>query len=106
MTIRKISIVLLALYAVLTTYVVVSKFFGVAYLPVLTPLTSLLAFAFAALHGSQRLGWPKALLLLLITFLVSLAFESVGVATGWVYGSYHYTAKLGFKFLGLSRKFR
>jgi uncharacterized membrane protein len=37
----------------------------------------------------------------LIVFLVSLAFETLGVATGLVYGPYHYTEKLGWKFLGL-----
>jgi len=101
MNIRKISIVLLALYAVLTTYAVVSLFCGVAYLPILTPLSSLLAFAFAALHGSQRLGWPRTLQLLGLTTGISLLFECVGVATGWVYGPYHYTDKLGPRFLGL-----
>jgi putative membrane protein len=28
-------------------------------------------------------------------------FESVGVATAWIYGPYHYTDQLGPKFLGL-----
>ena len=32
---------------------------------------------------------------------MSLLFESLGVATGLVYGPYHYTEKLGLKFLGL-----
>ena len=39
--------------------------------------------------------------LLALVFIVSLLFESVGVATGWVYGPYHYTDKLGLKFLNL-----
>jgi uncharacterized membrane protein len=34
-------------------------------------------------------------------FGVSLLFESIGVATGVVYGPYHYTDKLGSLFLGL-----
>jgi putative membrane protein len=34
-------------------------------------------------------------------FSVSLLFESLGVATGYVYGPYHYTNSLGLKFLGL-----
>jgi putative membrane protein len=34
-------------------------------------------------------------------FIVSLAFESVGVATGLVDGPYHYSLKLGPLFLGL-----
>jgi putative membrane protein len=68
---------------------------------VLTPLLTLIAFLFAVLHASQRMGWKSALLLLALTFGVSLLFESVGVATGLVYGPYHYTARLGDKFLGL-----
>ena len=36
-----------------------------------------------------------------LVFGVSLLFESVGVATGLIYGPYHYTAALGPKFLGL-----
>ena len=36
-----------------------------------------------------------------LTILVSLAFETVGVATGWIYGPYHYTDALGPRFLGL-----
>lgn len=60
-----------------------------------------MAFIFALLHGSQNLGWKHTLLLLELTFAVSMLFECVGVATGWIYGAYHYTDKLGFKFLGL-----
>ncbi len=39
--------------------------------------------------------------MLALVFGVSLLFESVGVATGLVYGPYHYTDKLGPLFLGL-----
>ena len=101
MNLRKLSNTLLILYALIVTYSVVSIFLGVGYQPMLMPLATLLAFAFAIDHGSQRLGWRRALLLLGLTFGISLLFESVGVATGWVYGGYHYTEKLGSKFLGL-----
>jgi uncharacterized membrane protein len=100
-SLRRITLLILVLYAALVLYVVIAVSRGVGYHPLLTPLNTLLAFSFAILHGSQRLGWKNNLLLLAITFTVSLAFESVGVATGWVYGSYHYTDKLGVKFLGL-----
>ncbi len=101
MFLRRLTIFLLIVYALLTTYSLVSIFFGVPYHPVFTPLLTMLAFTFALLHGWQTLGWKRTLLLLLLTFVVSLVFECVGVATGWVYGPYHYTDKLGFKFLGL-----
>jgi len=47
------------------------------------------------------LGSRQALLFLGLTFGVSLLFESVGVLTGWVYGPYHYTDRLGVKIFGL-----
>lgn len=101
MLLRKLTILTLLVYILLTLYTLVSMFVGIPYHPILTPTLTLLAFSFAVLHGSQILGWQKALLLLLLTFAVSLLFESIGVATGWVYGAYHYTGKLGLKFLGL-----
>ncbi|MCU0486881.1 MAG: carotenoid biosynthesis protein [Anaerolineales bacterium] len=98
---RTWSITLLCVYGALVAYTTVSALLGIRYSPIFTPMLSLLALSFALLHGSLRLGWPKILLLLALTFVVSLLFESVGVATGWVYGPYHYTAKLGPMFLGL-----
>ena len=67
----------------------------------ITPLVTLTSFTFALLHIGQREGWGRVLRLLALVFIVSLLFERVGVATGWVYGPYHYTGKLGPKFLGL-----
>jgi len=101
MYLRKLTILILIIYIALTIYTLVSLFIGIPYHPFFTPLLTLLAFSFAILHGSQNLGWKHTLLLLLLTFAVSLLFESVGVATGFVYGPYHYTNKLGPKFLGL-----
>lgn len=98
---RKITPLLLSLYALLALYAVQAALRGVGFLPFLTPLNTLLAFSFALAHSFQRLGGRRAALLLATTFIVSLAFESLGVATGWVYGKYHYTDKLGVKFLGL-----
>lgn len=98
---RRLSILLLALYTVLAVFATARLALGLASLPYFTQLLTLLAFGFALTHGSQRLGWRWALALLAITFAVSLTLESVGVATGLVYGPYHYTPKLGPKFLGL-----
>ena len=101
MLLRTLTKQLLIIYALLTPYTVMSPFLGLPYHPFFTPLLTLLAFSFAILHGSQSLGWKHTLLLLVLTFAISLLFECVGVATGWVYGPYHYTDKLGPKFLGL-----
>jgi uncharacterized membrane protein len=97
----KASTILLALYAIIVAYIVLGFFFGIEYRPFFTPFSTMILFIFAVDHSSQRLGWKRALLLLGCTFIVSLVFESVGVATGWVYGGYAYTDKLGYKFLGL-----
>lgn len=101
MGMRKLTTILLCFYALLTAYTLFSLFIGIGYHPFFTPLLTLIAFIFAFSHGSQNLGWRQTLLLLALTICISLLFECVGVATGWVYGPYHYTAKLGPKFLGL-----
>ena len=101
MTIRRMLIVLLVLYALLVTYIEATVALGGNLSLWITPLSTLVGFSFALLHASQRLGCKRALGLLACVFIVSLAFESVGVATGLVYGPYHYTAKLGPLFLGM-----
>jgi carotene biosynthesis associated membrane protein len=101
MLIRTLTKLILIIYALLTVYTLVSLFLGLPYHSIFTPLLTLLAFSFAILHGGQNLGWKQTLLLLVLTFAISLLFECVGVATGRVYGPYHYTDKLGPKFLGL-----
>lgn len=69
--------------------------------PFVIPLVTLLSFTFALLHGNEHFGWKRNLLLLGLTFAISLVFECLGVKTGKVYGPYHYTDLLGPKFLGL-----
>jgi uncharacterized membrane protein len=101
MILRRLTVSILIVYAFLTIYTLVSLFAGLPYHSFFTPALTLLAFIFAIMHSYQNLGWKQAVLLLVLTFTVSLLFECVGVASGWVYGPYHYTAKLGPKFLGL-----
>ena len=101
MTMRRVLIVLLILYALLTAYPTIRNVLGQSPMGILTPFITLAGFSFAVLHASQREGWKRALQFLALVFVVSLLFESVGVATGLVYGPYHYTDKLGIKFLGL-----
>ncbi|MBN2147651.1 MAG: carotenoid biosynthesis protein [Anaerolineales bacterium] len=99
---RRLTYIIFSFQVFLTIYAVLSFFVEmVPYHPILTPLTTLVAFSFALLHGWQHLGRFKVLLLLGLTFSVSLLLESIGVATGLVYGPYHYTHKLGPLFLGL-----
>jgi putative membrane protein len=67
----------------------------------LTPVNTVLTFAVGFLHAGQRHGWRRASLLLVVVFVVGITFESVGVATGKVYGPYHYTDRLGPKVFAL-----
>ena len=92
---RRIVPYLLGLYILLLTVAVGTLALGGTPPPVLTPLSTLAGFAFALTHAVVRMGWKRALGLLALVFAVSMTFKSVGVATGWVYGPYHYTPKLG-----------
>jgi uncharacterized membrane protein len=57
--------------------------------------------AFSILHAADMLGWRRAVAFLLTCVVVSFCFESVGVATGVVYGPYHYGETLGAKIAGV-----
>ncbi len=54
---------------------------------------------FALLHAAQRYSWRKALVFWGLSFVLSLALETLGVWTGRIYGPYHYTDRLGARFL-------
>ena len=101
MTTRRVLIGLLVLYVLNTAYVSISVATNNMPSVIFFALSTFLPFLFAILHASKRLGWKQMLLMLGLTFVVSLLLESVGVATGLVYGPYHYTDQLGPKFLGL-----
>lgn len=99
---RWLSFALLLANGALTAYLTLGPPLGLPRLPgELTSLLTTLAFAFALTHALATEGANRALLLLGLTALVSVAFESAGVATGWVYGPYHYSDRLGPKLFGL-----
>jgi putative membrane protein len=58
-------------------------------------------FVFSLTHAICYLGISHALTFVVVALLVSLGAEVVGVATGWVFGSYYYTDQLGYKMFGL-----
>jgi putative membrane protein len=98
---RRITTFTLGAYAFSTTLAILSV---LGILPTqfpFTPVNTILAFLFGLLHGGQRLGWKQTIFLAVLVFLTGLTFESIGVATGFIYGPYHYTDNLGPKFLGL-----
>jgi putative membrane protein len=52
-------------------------------------------------HGAMTIGLRRIMLFLAIAVVLSLAFELVGVQTGWPYGAYEYTEVLSSKLFGL-----
>lgn len=89
------------LYVLLMGYFVLRPLLGLPLILMLLPLSTLAFFAFSLGHAIWTLGSRRAFLFLALTFGISLLFESVGVLTGWVYGPYHYTDRLGVKIFGL-----
>jgi uncharacterized membrane protein len=57
-------------------------------------LTGMLVL-FSLWHASSTLGVRRAVAFFALTVLAAWIFEAVGVATGLIYGHYHYTATLG-----------
>ena len=95
---------LLGCYAVLVVTAVAGMWFGLLVVPLPWPLTFvlvLLPFGFSVLHASGSMGYRRGLFLMLLTVVVSLLAESVGVLTAAVFGPYDYTSVLGPRFLGL-----
>jgi uncharacterized membrane protein len=64
-------------------------------------LTLLAALIFVLVHGYIALGLRNIIAFCLITVVISFASEAIGVATGLVFGAYHYTDLLGPKLLGV-----
>jgi uncharacterized membrane protein len=64
-------------------------------------LTLLAALIFVFVHGSIALGLRNMIAFSLITVVISFASEVIGVATGLIFGAYHYTDQLGPKLLGV-----
>jgi uncharacterized membrane protein len=64
-------------------------------------LTLLAALIFVVAHGYIALGRRNIIAFILITVIISFTSEAIGVATGLVFGAYHYTDLLGPKLLGV-----
>ena len=58
---------------------------------------TLILLLFSLTHALYALGWRHALVFFVISGVISWTFEQVGVATGAIYGPYHYTEVLGVK---------
>jgi len=62
-----------------------------------TQAQTLILVLFSLTHALYALGWRHTLVFFASSAVISWAFEQVGVATGAIYGPYHYTDVLGVK---------
>lgn len=60
---------------------------------------TLVSSAFIIFHASARYGIKRVAVFFLITFLVSWSYENISVVSGFPFGNYHYSDKLGIKLL-------
>ncbi|MDD3723724.1 MAG: carotenoid biosynthesis protein [Lutibacter sp.] len=58
---------------------------------------TILFTAFSISHAGYMLGWKRTLIFFLLSASISWIYEQIGVATGMIYGSYHYSDMLGYK---------
>ncbi len=56
-----------------------------------TPLGTVAFVSFSLGHACYTLGWRPTLVFFSLTAVITWMFEHTGVATGVVYGAYHYT---------------
>lgn len=68
------------------------------YMLVLTPWTILITAIIGFYPEFKTKNYPL-LLWVLVTFLITLTLEIIGVATGMIFGAYNYGATLGLQFL-------
>nr|WP_290667972.1 carotenoid biosynthesis protein [Ardenticatena sp.] len=66
------------------------------------PLSALAFVAFSALHAWAIEGGKRALLFALIAVGIGFLAEWVGVQTGWPFGAYTYSNRMGGQVLGVS----
>jgi uncharacterized membrane protein len=64
-------------------------------LPESTMVVTLMAWVFSLCHAAYTLGGRRALIFFAISAAISWLLEEIGVATGAIYGAYHYTDALG-----------
>jgi uncharacterized membrane protein len=92
---------LLVFYILVVAFAVVANLLRLRIGMAMTIINTLTGFSLAFLHTVQQRGWKRALILWAFISFITVAFESIGVLTGVIYGPYHYTDQLGFKLFNL-----
>ncbi len=59
------------------------------------PILILMPLAFALLHGAQRYQWSGIITFLVMCLVVSNLLENTSILTGFPFGHYYYTSRLG-----------
>jgi uncharacterized membrane protein len=88
-----LSLAVLFFYAI--AYHVLGYIVVLPPLPESTMVVTLMAWVFSLCHAAYTLGGRRALIFFAIGAAVSWLLEEIGVATGAIYGAYHYTDALG-----------
>lgn len=100
-SLRRARLTLFVAFLLLVAYLTVAYSIDLPRPSWLTQLTTYVQWAWAITHAAHVLGWRHTAVFAAVATLVSLAFEAVGVATGLIYGPYHYTDELGARLLGV-----
>lgn len=87
-------------YALATFWTVVRAFTFQGFSFWLSALMPLLGFSFSVLHSWEALGSKAAGILLGLSLLISGGFELLSLNTGWIFGEYAYTYRLGARLFG------
>jgi uncharacterized membrane protein len=92
----KVANTLLWVFIVLYVLLGASGLLRNAHLPGLTPFISVaILMGFALVHGIRRYGWRHFAVFFILTFVISWSYETVSILTGFPFGHYVYTDKLG-----------
>lgn len=95
------DLVIWGLIAVFALFNAAKPVLGGTPLQALVPAVSILSMlGFVLLHGPRQMGWKPVIIFFLIASVISWGYESLSIMTGFPFGNYHYTDKMGPK-LGL-----
>ena len=91
MTRKRSLIFLLVLYVALSAYMLIRAGLGLPFQMWSGFVHPLLALGCVLIHSSGREGGKRTAIFAALVIVVTLAAESIGVATGLIFGDYHYT---------------
>jgi putative membrane protein len=93
--ILSLTVFFLAVHLFITLWAVLGPLAKLPVPPVAEDLRTLALVLFSLSHASYLLGWRRARFFFALSAGISWLFEQAGVATGAIYGAYHYSDRLG-----------